>query len=145
VSDLYQENPVALASWVFWVIASIVLHELGHGIAAIRSGDRTPIDTGHMTWNPLVHMGPISLLCFAILGFCWGAMPVDPSRFRGRYDEAKVAAAGPCMNFGLAITCAVLYAVWHIWLRKECLVVSVGGDGNEHLSHALQSASGSAS
>jgi len=110
---------VVLGSWVFWVIASIVLHELGHGMAAIRSGDRTPIDTGHMTLNPFVHMGAVSLVCFAILGFCWGAMPVDPTRFRGRYDEAKVAAAGPAMNFGLALTCAIAGAVWAVLLSQH--------------------------
>lgn len=91
----------ALLSWVFWVIFSICLHELGHGWAAIRHGDRTPIETGHMTWNPLVHMGQMSLLMFALVGIAWGAMPVSPRRMRGRHAEAAVAAAGPAINVGL--------------------------------------------
>ena len=45
---------VVLVSWVVLVIGSIVLHELAHGWAAIQRGDKTPIYTGHMTWNPLV-------------------------------------------------------------------------------------------
>jgi len=94
-----------LASWVIWVIFSITLHELSHGWAAIRAGDRTPIETGHMTWNPLVHMGTTSLIMFALIGIAWGAMPVDPSRFRRRYDRALVALAGPAMNLSLFVVC----------------------------------------
>lgn len=113
VADLANNGEyVQLISWIFWVIFSITLHELGHGWAALQQGDRTPEVTGHMTWNPWVHMGPISLLMFAIIGICWGLMPVDPSRFRdGRLGRAKVAAAGPAMNFGLALVCGVLLGV----------------------------------
>ena len=99
VADAWSQDPVFLVSWVVWVIGSIVLHELAHGWTAIRCGDRTPIETGHMTWNPLVHMGQMSLLMFAAVGIAWGAMPVNPSNFRGRNDDAKVALAGPMMNF----------------------------------------------
>jgi Zn-dependent protease len=93
----------ALAAWVFWVIASITLHELGHGVAAIWRGDRTPVETGHMTWNPVVHMGTSGVIMFALLGVTWGFMPVNPSRFRGRYDDAKVSLAGPVTNLWLAL------------------------------------------
>jgi Zn-dependent protease len=93
---------VALVSWIVAVIGSIVLHELAHGWAAINRGDHTPIVTGHMTWNPLVHMGQTSLILFALVGIAYGAMPVDPSRFRGRYAEALVAVAGPAMNVLIA-------------------------------------------
>lgn len=95
-------GPVGLVSWIVVVIGSIVLHELAHGWAAIRQGDSTPQYTGHMTWNPLVHMGQTSLILFAVLGIAFGAMPVDPSRFRSRYGDAYVAAAGPAMNVLLA-------------------------------------------
>ncbi|MCA9307603.1 MAG: site-2 protease family protein [Phycisphaerales bacterium] len=98
---------MVLISWVFWVIFSICLHELGHGWAAIRHGDRTPIELGHMTWNPLVHMGQMSLLMFAIVGIAWGAMPINPTRMRGRHAEAVVSAAGPAVNAVLVILTAV--------------------------------------
>jgi Zn-dependent protease len=112
VEEAWSVNPVLLISWVVWVLGSIILHELGHGVAAIRAGDRTPIETGHMTPNPLVHIPPMSLLAFALFGFCWGLMPVNPSRFRGRYDEAIVAAAGPAVNAGLFVLCVVLAVAW---------------------------------
>jgi Zn-dependent protease len=111
VLDAYNISPVYLAAVVFWVIFSICLHELGHGWAAIKQGDRTPIHAGHMTWNPLVHMGPMSLAAFALFGFSWGLMPVDPSRFRSRYGEAIVAAAGPAVNLLLAAFCFAVLAI----------------------------------
>lgn len=112
VADYFHTDKVLLVSHVFWVIFAICLHELGHGWAAIRLGDRTPILTGHMTWNPVVHMGIPSLIVFALTGYAWGAMPVDASRLRGRYADSIVAAAGPTMNLGLAVVCTAALALW---------------------------------
>lgn len=114
VTDLLSSNPAMLVSWVFWVIASITLHELAHGFTAIRLGDRTPIEMGRMTPNPIVHMGWMSLLAFALIGIAWGVMPVNPLRMRGRHAHAIVAAAGPMMNLALAAVCCVLGAVWTV-------------------------------
>jgi Zn-dependent protease len=103
---------ILLVSWIVWVIGSIVLHELAHGWAAIWCGDDTPRQTGHMTLNPMVHMGGPSLIMFAIIGIAWGMMPVNPSRFRRRYDDALVSIAGPVMNVILAAAALVAIAVW---------------------------------
>ena len=111
-ASAWEISPVLAIGWALWVIGSIVLHELAHGWAAIRQGDDTPIHTGHMTWNPMVHMGPTSLIVFAVVGIAWGMMPVDPSRFRSRHGDAIVAFAGPLMNVSLAAVAAVLYVVW---------------------------------
>lgn len=105
-------RPSLLVGWILWVLGSIVLHELAHGWMAIRFGDRTPIDSGHMTWNPVVHMGGMSLLMFALVGIAWGQMPVNPRRFRGRHAEAWVAAAGPLMNLALAGAAVLLCSLW---------------------------------
>ncbi|HBS28904.1 MAG TPA: hypothetical protein DEB06_05525, partial [Phycisphaerales bacterium] len=68
--------------------------------------------TGHMTWNPLVHMGGLSLLMFAVVGIAWGQMPVNPGRFRSRYGDAIVSFAGPAMNLALALLSCLLAALW---------------------------------
>lgn len=112
VSEAWSRGPAYLASWVVWVLLSISLHELAHGWAAIRQGDRTPIESGHMTWNPVVHMGIPSLVMFGLIGVAWGAMPVSPHRFRSRYGEFLVAAAGPVMNLSLAIIAVVAGGLW---------------------------------
>jgi Zn-dependent protease len=116
VHNLYEQSPVLLASWVFWVLLSIMLHELAHGWAAIWQGDDTPRFANRMNLNPLTHMGVTSLIFFALTGFAWGMMPIDPSRFRwGRRGEAAVAVAGPLMNIALA---AIALTALGLWLAR---------------------------
>ncbi len=113
VHDLWERSPVLLASWVFWILLSIMLHELAHGWAALWQGDDTPRVTGHMNFNPVTHMGVTSLLFFALLGFAWGQMPVSPWRFRmGRMGDVLVSAAGPAMNLALAAIALTALGVW---------------------------------
>jgi Zn-dependent protease len=104
---------VVLVSWIFWVMLSIVLHELAHGWTALWQGDDTPRRLGRMTANPLVHMGGTSLLVFALIGIAWGVMPTDPSRYRwGRRGRIFVAGAGPAMNVVLSFVALTALAVW---------------------------------
>jgi Zn-dependent protease len=111
-SAMASGGAVLVVSWAFWVIFSICLHELAHGWAAIWQGDDTPRELGRMTMNPLVHMGPASLLAFAIIGLAWGLMPTDPSRFRWRRrGRAVVALAGPAMNVALAVAALTALAL----------------------------------
>jgi Zn-dependent protease len=104
VHDLWMSGRgIELVSWIFWVIASITLHELAHGWAAIWEGDETPRATGHMTANPVVHMGVPSIIAFLIIGIAWGMMPVNPYRFRhGKWGRILVSFAGPAMNLVIA-------------------------------------------
>jgi Zn-dependent protease len=98
-----QKDPQFFFAVVITVVISICIHELAHGIVAIWLGDRTPIETGHMTLNPVVHMGMQSLMVLAIAGIAWGQMPVNRSRLRGRYGGTLVALAGPAANVLLAL------------------------------------------
>ena len=114
IADLWQGGQtVLLVSWIFWVITSICLHELGHGFAAIREGDDTPRRTGHMTINPMVHMGGMSMLAFILIGFAWGLMPVNPYNFKnGRMGDAIVAFAGPLVNLILVVVLLTAAGLW---------------------------------
>ena len=97
-------DPLFYLRIVVILIISICLHELGHGIAAIYQGDDTPIKRGHMTLDPLVHMGPQSLVFLAVAGIAWGAMPVNPKGFKNpKWGNILVSAAGPLTNFTLGI------------------------------------------
>ena len=114
ISNLFSPDPADrfyFLAVVLVVVISIVLHELAHGWAALRLGDPTPQVQGRMTGNPLVHMGPFSLVALAIAGIAWGQMPIDPSQLRGRYGEAIVSAAGPAMNLLLALGCMLILGV----------------------------------
>ena len=107
-----QSDPKYFFAVLITVVISTVLHELAHGIVAIRLGDDTPVYSGHMTLNPLVHMGGFSLLLLAIAGISFGQMPVDRTRLRGKYAESLVAAAGPATNLLLALLAAVGLGLW---------------------------------
>lgn len=105
-------NPQFYFAVILVVVVSICLHELAHGFTAIWLGDRTPEETGHITLNPLVHMGGFSLVMLAVAGISWGAMPVDPTRLRGRYAESLVAIAGPLTNLALAALGIAALSLW---------------------------------
>jgi Zn-dependent protease len=110
--SLATKEPVYYLSWVITVIVSVVLHELGHGFAALSQGDDTPRVSGHMTLSPLVHMGPLSLVLLFVIGMAWGQMPVTPSRFRSRHGDAIVSIAGPAVNLVLAFLGLTLLGLW---------------------------------
>jgi Zn-dependent protease len=112
--DLAFKNPLSYATIVFVLVASIVLHELGHALVASWEGDPTPKIRGHLTWNPVVHMGWISLLLVAVMGIGWGQTPVTRSMFRHRrWGSVLVAAAGPAVNLFLAAFGALVITVLH--------------------------------
>lgn len=102
-------NPIHFFRVVVIVIISITLHELAHGWAAMSQGDDTPERTGHLTFNPVVHMGWESIIFLCIAGIAWGKMPVNPYKFRwAKLSNILVSGAGPLCNLILAIFCISL-------------------------------------
>jgi Zn-dependent protease len=98
-----------------FLLVSLVLHELAHAYVATWLGDPTPREHGRLTLNPIVHLDPLGTAMFAITAFAspfifgW-ARPVlvQPRYFRRpQVDMALVAAAGPAMNFAIALGCVV--------------------------------------
>ena len=103
------KDPIFYIRVVAVLIISISLHELGHGIAAISQGDDTPVVRGHMTMNPLVHMGVHSIFFLLLAGMAWGQMPVNPGKFRNpKWGNILVSAAGPLTNIALGMLAVVV-------------------------------------
>ncbi|MDZ8028792.1 MAG: site-2 protease family protein [Nostoc sp. SerVER01] len=103
IETLFTE-PIYFFRIIIIVIFSITLHELAHGWAAMSQGDNTPQKTGHLTLNPVVHMGKESIIFLCLMGIAWGQMPVNPSKFRSpKLGNILVSAAGPLSNLGLGI------------------------------------------
>ena len=119
-----QERPDFYFSAVIAVMLSIVLHELGHGFAAIWQGDNTPRELGHITWDPMVHMGGVAIGLLFVFGISYGAMPVSPHRFRSKYGDALVAFAGPAVNMVLAFAGLTILG---LWLRTSDVDLAEGG------------------
>jgi Zn-dependent protease len=105
------EEPIFFVRYIVIIMISIVLHELAHGFAAISQGDDTPERLGHITPNPVVHMGVASLILLCFMGMAWGQMPVNPNNFRHRWSDMWVAAAGPLSNFVLGTIATLLYVL----------------------------------
>jgi len=103
------------------LIASVVIHEVAHGLAAYKLGDPTAKYEGRLTLNPIPHLDPLGSILtpgfLIIIGapffFGWAKpVPFNPYNLRHpRRDEAIIAFAGPLSNIILAIAAALIYRV----------------------------------
>ena len=101
---LYQGQWFLFCVILVALVVSLSCHEFGHAWVARRFGDDTAQRAGRLTLNPLAHIDPIGLLMVMIVGFGYAKpVPTDPRQFTSRYAELLVAAAGPAMNFVLAV------------------------------------------
>lgn len=98
------------------VLIAITFHEFAHAFAADKLGDDTPRLQGRLSLNPLAHLDPIGslMLLFARVG--WGKpVQINPTNFNRTISmskgEAIVSAAGPIMNFILAIIFCIIYFI----------------------------------
>ena len=100
------------------VLIAITFHEYAHAWAADRLGDDTPRRQGRLSLNPFSHLDPIGTVMLVFAGFGWGKpVEIDSRNFNRNIKmsvaEAIVAAAGPLMNFILAIIFTIIYtAIW---------------------------------
>ena len=95
------------------LLFSVVIHEVSHGLAALRCGDDTAERLGRLSLNPLKHLDPIGsvvlplLLIFMKSGFVFGwakPVPYNPLKLKNpRRDTALLAFAGPLANFSVAL------------------------------------------
>ena len=105
------DDPFYFGAWVIIIAFSICVHEYAHAYVALRCGDDTAADHGHLTLNPFKQMGLNSLIALLLFGIAWGAVPVDPRRLRSRSAAAAVSFAGPAANLLLAVISALIWAV----------------------------------
>ncbi len=113
---------VIIAFYLVILLYSIILHEIAHGLAALRLGDRTALAAGRLTLNPRSHIDPIgSVLLPAVMliashftfAFGWARpVPFDPRNLRNRtWGPVLVALSGPATNFVLALAAALIARV----------------------------------
>ncbi len=106
------------------MIMALSFHEYMHAQVAFWLGDRTAMDQGRMTLNPLAHIDPFGTLVLPALavishsGFFFGwakPVPVNPQQFTRkvtmRTGMMLTAAAGPASNIVFGFICVILLRV----------------------------------
>jgi len=103
------------------LLLSVIIHEVMHGLVALKFGDHTAEHAGRLTLNPLPHIDPIGTILLPALLFIsnspvlfgWAKpVPVNPLNFSDiRKGELLVSLAGILANLGIAIICAVVYHI----------------------------------
>jgi Zn-dependent protease len=105
------------------LLFSVIAHEIAHGLAALKQGDRTALEAGRLSWNPAKHIDlyftillPLIMLTGSLLaggrGIVLGGakpVPVDPRNYHHvRRGDIIVSLAGVFTNFLIAVACALL-------------------------------------
>jgi Zn-dependent protease len=96
------------------VVASVVLHELGHALSALAFGDDTAKNEGHITLNPwkVSPFGAVILPGMLVLlgGYpiAFASTPVTPRKMRNpRLHSLLCSLAGPAVNIVLLLVSLV--------------------------------------
>jgi Zn-dependent protease len=108
------------------LLFSVIAHEIAHGWAALRQGDRTALDAGRLTWNPRSHIDPFFTILLPLMtiagSLAAGArpmifggakpVPVDPRNYRQpRLGDIMVSLAGVATNALIVLACVLLFAL----------------------------------
>src|SRR5690606_20879248 len=103
------------------LLLSVVLHEYAHGWMALRQGDRTALEAGRLTMNPIAHIDPVGRIIVPLflwlapgsLLFGWARpVPVNPRNYRNyRRGDILVSVAGVAANLLLAALFTVMIIV----------------------------------
>jgi Zn-dependent protease len=135
----------AVSTWTIPLVIAVTFHEASHGYVAWLLGDDTAWRLGRVSFNPFKHIDPFgtvllpALLLLMRSPFLFGYAKPVPVNFRAlrnpRRDSIWVAAAGPTMNFVLAILAALAFhllvylpnaaAPWVAENLKNALIINV--------------------
>ncbi len=114
-----------ISSRLFYIVVSIavvifssVVHEVSHGLAALKCGDPTAKNAGRLTLNPAAHLDLFGSIILPFLMAYMGGpvfayakpVPYNPYNLRNRSrDEFLVAMAGPASNIVQAVIGAIVF------------------------------------
>ena len=89
-----------ILSAIIPALLCLTIHELCHGLVALKLGDPTAKNMGRLTLNPIKHIDPFGLLSMVIFKFGYAKpVPVDSRNFKNpKLGMAITAFAGPASN-----------------------------------------------
>ena len=114
------------------LLASVVIHEVSHGLMALRLGDETAKLAGRLTLNPIKHLDwlgsffvPLTLMVVGspfLLGWA-KPVPYNPMFLHKdyRFGPLKVALAGPASNIIIALIASIAVRAGELFLDPVTL------------------------
>ncbi|ODN67385.1 MULTISPECIES: site-2 protease family protein [Methylophaga] len=117
--------------WTLPVLFAITVHEVAHGWAALKLGDKTAQMMGRLTLNPIKHIDPLGtilvpglLLMFTGFMFGWAKpVPVTFQNLRNpKRDMAWVALAGPGANLVMGFFWAMIAKIGLLLAVNDVLI-----------------------
>ena len=117
--------------WTLPVLFAITVHEVAHGWAALKLGDKTAQMMGRLTLNPIKHIDPLGtilvpglLLMFTGFMFGWAKpVPVTFQNLRNpKKDMAWVALAGPGANLVMGFLWAMVAKLGLVLAVNDVLI-----------------------
>lgn len=99
------------------LVMSVVIHEVAHGVVALRLGDPTAKYAGRLTLNPFKHLDwwgslvvPLIMIFTLGIGFGWAKpVPYNPYNLKDqKKGPALVGLAGPLSNIAVALVFGLL-------------------------------------
>lgn len=124
ITTLFSD-PRTFATLTLIVIFSVCLHEYLHAWAALKLGDPTAAELGHLTMNPFKQMGIISIIMLLFIGLAWGQVPVNPQNLDSKFKRIAVSLAGVAGNILLAIIFSLSAFFTMIHLSQELFAITM--------------------
>ena len=108
-----ESNIILTVYQLVVLLASVMVHEVSHGLMALKLGDDTAKRFGRLTLNPIKHLDPVGSIFLPLILFLthssvvlgWAKpVPYNPDALYKdyKYGPLKVALAGPFSNLALA-------------------------------------------
>ena len=109
------------------VLISLSVHEMAHGYAAYKLGDRTAFNLGRVSFNPLRHLDPLGALSMLLFGYGWAKpVPINPRKFRDpRRGMAISALAGPLSNLILGTLSVILQCLFSHIIATPTIIEAI--------------------
>ena len=115
-----MDNSIILTIYqIVVLLASVIIHEVSHGLMALKLGDDTAERAGRLTLNPVSHIDPFGSILLPLLLKLGGSpiiigwakpVPYNPHALYKDfiYGPLKVALAGPFANIFLALIFGII-------------------------------------
>ncbi|WP_295158767.1 site-2 protease family protein [uncultured Brachyspira sp.] len=120
INEIFSSRlSIGIISYIVFIVSAST-HEYSHAKTAFIFGDRTAMDMGRLTLNPIAHIDILGSVVLPIIAAVTGipvigwmkAVPVNPYNFNNfERDQALVSFAGPFANLMIAAVSFIIMKI----------------------------------